>query len=802
MACPQKHIVALILAAGLAGSLAGCSKSMDEIYKANDAPALRRILDREEAVWDAGLAGEAVTEDKVELADAWLDRFAPELTQLEKDSLLHRAVSYRAPGTTRVLLEHGADPNGLYFSYLPLGQAVSLSAFGQGKPTLPVVKELVEAGAFVNNESRYRRPFVEAAGYADKATVDYLLEKGAFVNSGSGHGTTPMSHAVMFNKPEVVELLVERGGEIVKFHYYGATITDNRDVLSSLARIDPLSAHGLGYALAGVLPDELAPETFRLLLDLGADPNFGGEEILARYVAAGRVEEAELLLEAGARPTVAGVAACARFGNGELLSLLLAKASPEVKAFSEFSQLLTDHQFEKAAGLIKKNRNLLNQKIEGMSLVEWCVKWGDFDSARALLGWGAKSSWEAVHLALEQSVDQQTLKTLVKGLDWNDDSFFAGLAIAKLQSEYGFQESTQTQKTPLTLQQLIEEEKIDELRARLESGVDPNTRLDEGQRSTLLHLAAEQQSESLVDLLLKHGADAAALDIFGLSPAYYAEPRSAIAEKLRNAGAPEQDFELARLIISIRNGVEFKPAEGFPLSGLASRTTPSTDASLEMIAAVLGPEMTEVVKGSKAPLGKKPLAVAFEYGAGETAKNLLEAGAEPGEALSEALGYGEPELLELLVEKGALKSKYALIELSQHFSYRPDLADLALEQGANPNEKGPSGERALVEAADHNELMGLWLLDHGADPALPDSENKYALQESLHNKRYDTLARRLIAEGAPLNKKDHWKRTALDWAALLPSPSLIKLLREKGGEMDKALREEALRDPYLKEALK
>ena len=53
MACAQKHIVALLLAAGLAGSLAGCSKSMDEIYKANDAPALRRILDREEAVWDA-----------------------------------------------------------------------------------------------------------------------------------------------------------------------------------------------------------------------------------------------------------------------------------------------------------------------------------------------------------------------------------------------------------------------------------------------------------------------------------------------------------------------------------------------------------------------------------------------------------------------------------------------------------------------------------------------------------------------------------------------------------------------------
>lgn len=37
MACPRKHIVALILVAGLAGSLTSCSKSMDELYQANDA---------------------------------------------------------------------------------------------------------------------------------------------------------------------------------------------------------------------------------------------------------------------------------------------------------------------------------------------------------------------------------------------------------------------------------------------------------------------------------------------------------------------------------------------------------------------------------------------------------------------------------------------------------------------------------------------------------------------------------------------------------------------------------------------
>ncbi|MCA9778810.1 MAG: ankyrin repeat domain-containing protein, partial [Candidatus Eremiobacteraeota bacterium] len=419
-----------------------------------------------------------------------------------------------------------------------------------------------------------------------------------------------------------------------------------------------------------------------------------------------------------------------------------------------------------------------------------------------LLGWGAKSSWEAVYLALERSANEKTLKTLAAGLDWADDDFYAGMSIPKLQAEHGFDQKAESKKSDPTLQQLVEEENVEVLRARLDSGVDPNSRLADGQRSTLLHLAAEQQSESMVDLLLEHGADAAALDLFGVSPAYYAEPMSAIAEKLRGAGAPEQDFELARLIIAIRNGVEFKPRAEFPLSELVGRTTPSTDASLEMVAAVLGPQLAEVIKGQKLPLGKRPLAVAFEYGAGELARQLLEAGAEPGEALSEALGYGDPELVGLLIEKGALKSKFALIELSQHFSYRPDLAEIALQQGADPNGEGPSGERALVEAADHNELMGLWLVEHGADPALADSEGKYALQESLHNKRYDTLARRLIAEGAPLNKRDHWKRTPLDWATLLPSPSLMELIKDKGGDMDDELREGVLRDPYLKDALK
>ena len=668
---------------------------------------------------------------------------------------------------------------------------------------VPVVKELVEAGAFVNNESRHRRPFVEAAGYGDKETVEYLLGKGAFVNSGSAHGPTPLNYAVMFSTPEVVEMLIEHGAEITKMHYYGATITDNREVLSRLADLDQLSAYGLGYALTGVLPGELEPETFRLLLELGADPNFGHEEVLARYLAEGRLEEAELLLEAGAKPTTAAVAACVRAEKKEFLIVLLENSSVEMKKFADFAQALSENRFEQAGALVKADPRLLKQEVEDLSMVEWAVKWSDFESARKLVAWGAASSWEAVHLALERSVDDQTLKSLMKGLDWKDQSYYAVTAIQRLETERaGFGGVDKRTGRAPSLPQLVEDERLDELQARLEAGGDANARLAEGQRSTLLHIAAEQQSEPSVELLLKYGADPAALDIFGLSPAYYADPMSTIAEKLKAGGAPAQDIELARLIISIRNGVEFNQREGFPLSDLVTRTTPSTDASLEMIEAVLGPQLAEVLKGTKPPLGKRPLAVAFEYGAADLARRLLEAGAEPGEALSEALGYGDPELVALLVEKGALKSKYALIELSQHSAYRPDLAELARQQGADPNEVGPSGERALVEAADHNELTALWLLDHGADPALPDSENKYALQESMHGKRYDVLARRLIAEGAPFNRKDRWERTAMDWAALLPSPSLIKLLREKGGEMDKELREEALRDPYLKEVLK
>ena len=796
-----RSLVALVLA-GLVGTGAGCGKSLDEIYESHDGPALRKVLSRKEAVWDSELAGQAITEDRVELADAWLDRFAPELSQLDKDALLHQAVGYRSPGTTRVLLEHGADPNALYSDFLPLGQAVSQGTFGGGKPMLPVVKELVEAGAFVNNESRYRRPFVEAAGYADKATVEYLLEKGAFVESGAGHGTTPLNYAVMFNKPEVVKVLLDHGAEINKMHYYGATISNNREVLSLLAELDPLKAYGLGYALTGTLPGELEPETFRLLIDLGADPNFGHSEVLARYLAEGKVEEAEMLLKAGAKPTVAAVAACVRADQREFLMLLLEKSSTQSKKFADFALALTEQRFEEAGALAKSDAGLLQQEIDDLNVVEWAVKWSDFESARKLVAWGAPSSWEAVHLALERSVDDETLKALVKGLNWKDDSYYAASAIQRLQSEReGLVGGSSIKGRVVSLRQLVEEEKLDDLRARLKSGDDANARLEDGQRSTLLHIAAEQQSEPLVELLLEHGADPAALDIFGLSPAYYADPMSAIAERLRDAGAPAQDIELARLVIAIRNGAEYSPREGFPLSDLAARTTPSTDASMEMLEAMLGSQVAEVLKGRKPPLGKRPLAVAFEYGAADIARRLLEAGAEPGEALSEALGYGDPELVRTLVEKGALKDKYALIELSQHFAYRPDLAKVALQEGADPNEIGPSGERALVVAADHNELMALWLLDHGADPTLPDSENKFALQESLHNKRYDALARRLVAEGAPLNKKDRWERTALEWAALLPSTSLMKLIGKKGGTMDEELRVEALRDPYLKDAV-
>jgi ankyrin repeat protein len=785
--------------------LVGCQKSQSEVFEANDAEALRDLISGQDAQWDSDWAGQAIQEDKSELVDVWMERFSEHMGQLDKDVLLHTAVEYRAPDSLTVLIKHGADPNGLYYNFTPLGQALDMSAFGGDKPALPVVKVLIEAGARINDQGRYRRPFVEAAGYADKETVAYLIEQGAFVNSGFLLGnSSPLQNAVMFNKPDVVELLLKNGAELSHNLYYGATITDNLDVLRLLAEADEHSEMGLSISLeltAG--SDDADPALVSLLLELGADPNKSDTDLVAVYVKEKDKECVDILLRSGSRLTNASIAACLQSNDKELLSRFL-KLEPSLQDFSKFLDNLLKGDADLVKAHVKTKPALLSSQIGSDTLVEWCVRQGEVEAVNILLTLNAKSSWEAVSLSLEQNHEPTVLASLLSSLDWADDSYYARSSIRQLKGQFPQllpkKLATSLQdEAPLT--ELVENGQFEPLRARLLSGADPNERQKTGARPTLLHLAVQSDKEPLVELLLEHKADVLAQDLFGLTPIYYANLQSPMVQVLLEKGSSKEDFELARLMKSIENQESYTPNPETPLSKLALRTTDTDDGTFEMLVALLGPDAVELREDVPPGAGKTPLATAFEYGAAEIAVQLLEAGANPGDALQEALQYGDPKLVELCVQKGALSDDRALIELSEHYGFRPDLADKALKAGVDPNKPSAVGKRALVEAAGNNELMALWLLDHKADPSLPDSEKKYPLQESLHGHRFDQLANRLIEEGAPLDTRDKWDKTPLQWASDLPSRSLLEKMLAKGGKPDHDLRVQILANPYLKGVL-
>jgi ankyrin repeat protein len=149
-------------------------------------------------------------------------------------------------------------------------------------------------------------------------------------------------------------------------------------------------------------------------------------------------------------------------------------------------------------------------------------------------------------------------------------------------------------------------------------------------RSTPLHLAAYHGARRLADLLLARGADVNAADLGGFSPLHYAAMRNhrEIAESL------------------LRGGARVNRQAG------ASGGLPGYEGRLIQM------EARELGLGDKTYSGYTPLQAAAATGAMETARLLLQSGADvnpkPGPApLVLAQRAGHNEVVKLLIEQGA-----------------------------------------------------------------------------------------------------------------------------------------------------
>ena len=146
-------------------------------------------------------------------------------------------------------------------------------------------------------------------------------------------------------------------------------------------------------------------------------------------------------------------------------------------------------------------------------------------------------------------------------------------------------------------------------------------------------------------------------------------------------------------------------------------------------------------------------------------------------------GSGDPELVELLLEHGAdpnfegdspYGSLVALLSISGDLR----LLELLLQHGADPD----LGHALVVAAGSDRPAAGLMLLEHGADPNVRSREDGIPLAAAAE-KGHLELVRALIEAGAEVNPKPGMAGLPLQSAAEEGHAEIVELLLANGAEV-------------------
>ncbi len=116
---------------------------------------------------------------------------------------------------------------------------------------------------------------------------------------------------------------------------------------------------------------------------------------------------------------------------------------------------------------------------------------------------------------------------------------------------------------------------------------------------------------------------------------------------------------------------------------------------------------------------------------------------------------------------------------------RPDIADILLSHGADPNFRDPTGRTSLVYAVVTDEDIVRLLLEYGADPNIADKNERTPLMlAALDVGTEPGIMESLIQHGADINAQDEDGMTALLWVVAgkdrSPGIAMSSLIRTGG----------------------
>ena len=207
-------------------------------------------------------------------------------------------------------------------------------------------------------------------------------------------------------------------------------------------------------------------------------------------------------------------------------------------------------------------------------------------------------------------------------------------------------------------------------------------------------------------------------------------------------------------------------------NGKIKKIHPDIIASLMKAGANYDEPMILAVKAGNIPF----LDIIFKNGADINRKCWIE-----GErtALMSALFSGDKpidaEMVRFLAENGAdvdavfgLGSDAEVITNAINISItaeRPDITEILLENGADPNFCDMTGRTSLVYAVVTDEKIVRLLLEYGADPNIPDNNKRTPLMLAAIDVGIELeIIEALIEYGADVNAQDKDGMTALMWA--------------------------------------
>ena len=430
--------------------------------------------------------------------------------------------------------------------------------------------------------------------------------------------------------------------------------------------------------------------------------------------------------------------------------------------------------------------------------------------------------------------------------------------------------SARAQSTPdIGLIAAVKTGNIDAVRSLLEDGSGVDVNLRQGDGATALHWAAHRNDLVMANLLIEAGATVGAANELGATPLWLAAMNGdpGLVGRLLDAGAdPNAPLQMGEtpLMTAARGGnleaVELLLAQGADVNAAEQerqqtalmwavaqrhptvvRTLIANGADLHARTAVW--DQLENTAGNTNPIGNfrmahggsTPLLFAARHGDVDTARALVEAGADVNDtaaagtsALVIAAHSGHGPLGIYLLEQGAdpnaADAGYTALHAAVLRS-QTALVEALLAHGADPNavlEHGTPGRRFSADFSLRYQLIGanaFWLAakygeldilralaNRGADPlATPDSEMS-ALQAAMgitsgtENRRNRVgippdadvdaealtleLARITLDLGVDVNAADRRGDTALHFAVRQGFESVIELLAERGADLN------------------